>query len=1157
MNSYKAMIAIALSLIMAFSIVPVSVSGSEVGTTAHSASLVQNEDGTYVLRSDYFEDAFGLQPNPSDIEDPLDGTIVVEPMEIVSFRGGSNMEFVVMEPDGTHVSDSSTMLHTTSDSKGESFAAALTRESNHVHIYRDWVCTLFQQGNHLMFCADNDEPGYEYVEYVVDLGIVDYPREQEQLAAMGAGNLFSYAVGDYDGDGNEEVAVFDGTTISFIGFEDGGYGLVMYYSERLLPVPNNPYYCTPSSMCTADVDGDGIDDVVLTLETWSVENYFETYLFSVVPSKEQADSLRVQIPEVDGSYIDTAMVSIDAADVDGDGFQEIVVGGYGWNNQNTSLSHTRDWAYHAGELFLAYCELENLPNGNPQDFRVDLDAVTILGDDNDTASNLFFGSSHWDPQGDHNVQDTSIYMEIEDPPRLARSPSWYNWTIPLQGVDLEGFTDGYEEQVFFNTWFYQLEGNSFTVHSKTERWTGTADSNRMMCTFIEGANIWEQTPEDWDGKESLFIGYLVDLESHFSGGDTEMGFVIFDHSGEEYASKTESDSYLDGRATSTFEWEYRFTGNPMVMNDDTDDYVAEYLAHMYTYTDPNVIAVVSGVPYDQDLADVLISGPDSIGSTEFEKSSETGSGTESSFEISAGGQGGLEALWMEISGEAGYAHEFSDSRTQTIAFSTSYESAEDSVALYVIPMDVYLYKVTEPDGDGGMRSTVQSITLYGDAVNVMMEYEEYVEFILNYNRMMTSFSSDYNSLPIADIGVHELGDISTYIDTPVDPLANVSVMYRGDGIHNTVTQSVELSEESEHVEGNGGSFNLDVQCHILCGMAGYTFEVGGMDSTISVDASGMGFTSSLNQGMEIDYLGDPSEAGEVLGQYIMNGDFWAEMRSSTDENGNVLDYVYVGYTVDSYSSAPEPGSLSPDVYVPDGTDEDDPYNPTSDSVSLRAFIPDIGERPERTADKYTLQISWQGHWYDVNSTMLDITAERETSEGWIVSDSVEPGMQGSYVWFKVSGLEGLGYSSYEFRLMASSVDGVQERINPTLPVTAYLDMRHIADEIRIVQGSSLGDGRVSVDESHLRGVGVVALMIDVSDIPGEHVDVLVSNDTLHMLAENLQVTSEGYVVVVCEMLDSGGIDTPTDSEEKPSVTVVAAMVVLGMVVVGLVMRQEE
>ena len=159
-------------------------------------------------------------------------------------------------------------------------------------------------------------------------------------------------------------------------------------------------------------------------------------------------------------------------------------------------------------------------------------------------------------------------------------------------------------------------------------------------------------------------------------------------------------------------------------------------------------------------------------------------------------------------------------------------------------------------------------------------------------------------------------------------------------------------------------------------------------------------------------------------------------------NGETQDYVYVGYTVNDYTTAPKMGSLVPDVYIPGGDDENDPYNPTDDSVCLLATIPGTVERPDRTADSYVLQVKWQGRWYDVDGNILGFSTYVDEGDYWTEIDGrLTPSAYDTQVWLKVDGLSNVSNLDFEFRLDSVRGDAGSARHNPCLAVTAYKDTR--------------------------------------------------------------------------------------------------------------------
>lgn len=1168
----RALLAIVVAAIMVVTLMPVS-----GGSVSYADPAVMSDAGSFepvtvtdrgndliTIDNPFLEDFFGLNPDPLDVPDPLGGMLEIIPQEIVYYN--SNGSATTSDVYGDVVQSHGVSQYY----QRMSLAAALTKSTDGVYgTDLDWYISLYFSEHsdgrtHLTMRASNWQIVDTYTTYTIDgegLFTQDYV---DTVSTQQAGNILQYAVGDYDGDGNEEVAVHFCHTVFIMGMDNNG-DLQVEHEFQLDEIQgkDNELF-TPVSMTSIDYDDDDVDELVVA------RSYYEggtpgrneiTRLYLLGMDGERA-TWDVTSTEVDGARLDAVMVSVADADVDADGYKEIMIGGYFWDNTRTGKSHTEDWAYRAGELFLAYIEPDELASGNTE-----LHSLTILGDDDGTSSNSFGSMSHHDFDGGHNEVDTSIYTtdDFANPLGLTRATNWCNWTIPLEGVKLNQAGDC-SEQVFFNNWFYELDGDRFSVYKKVEFFTNTPDDNNVMCNYIDAGLIWQQDSADFDGIESLFISYSCNLDSHYSSGRLEWCFVILDDSDGEYAAKVRGDDIFGNARVVTDTGMQIAPVNSYLINQDHDAYLAEFLCHVYTYTDPTVIAVVSAVPYDQDLASVLISGADSIGATEFERYTETGQGESTSASIEVGPAFELERRFFllveaEVDLGGGYSHEVVDSHTQTIEYSTAYESAEDAVAMYVIPTDVYLYTVYESDDAGNPVSTVQGIHYFHQAVDMMVGYEDYVQFMEGYNETMSAAFEDFTDVPIADPYGHTQGDISTYDESPSAPIASATVSYRGAGTHGTVSQGIDLSEETEHavMDGFYGNMAAQVGTHRITGGAELEFEYG--DEWIQTDASGMAFTSTMSNGMEVDFIGEPDDSSTVLSQYTMEGEFWAEMRSATTPDGSEISFVYIGYTVDHYTTAAAMADLTADVYIPDGTDEDDPYNPTSDTVYLMAGIPGVSERDERNADYYSLQIQWQGRWYDINSVTLGIEAEMQAPDGtWTVSDRVSPSEAGpADVWFRVSGLDSLGYSTFDFRIVAHRLGSV-DSVNPSLPVTAYLDLRAVADSVNMVSAASVVGGTAYIDSSHTIGDGIIALIVEVGDTTGPLDLVSVDQQGNHItLGERLSVYAGGYLIHLIQGQQAGEDEpeVPIGDEEGPSVAILAAGVVVAMVVVGLVMRQDD
>ena len=143
--------------------------------------------------------------------------------------------------------------------------------------------------------------------------------------------------------------------------------------------------------------------------------------------------------------------------------------------------------------------------------------------------------------------------------------------------------------------------------------------------------------------------------------------------------------------------------------DDDTSYMTYTGKHYYTYSDPQVLAVLASPPYFSDLLDRDdLSGNYAESSTTYSSMKGTENGTSSSSTISVGAYvsfeqefsvfgvkiGSVEAEAAFTSGFT-YETEHTSSLEQSITYETT--SGEDRVAFYSIPMEIYEYTSYIPD----------------------------------------------------------------------------------------------------------------------------------------------------------------------------------------------------------------------------------------------------------------------------------------------------------------------------------------------------------------------------------------------------------------------------------------------------------------------------
>ncbi len=201
-------------------------------------------------------------------------------------------------------------------------------------------------------------------------------------------------------------------------------------------------------------------------------------------------------------------------------------------------------------------------------------------------------------------------------------------------------------------------------------------------------------------------------------------------------------------------------------NTDKDSsYMSYGGTHYYTYTDPEVLAVLASPPYFSDLVgrDDL-SGNYAESTTSYSKSSGSGGGFNVSTTLSIGAyvsyEQDVEVFGVKVASfeaeaviKSNFTFEMEMASTleQTITYSAA--SGEDMVAFYSIPMEIYEYISYVPDGLGNYKEVLTTVNIPHEAAIKLISLQEY-----------ESIAKDYRVLPTiaANALVHTLGDPSSY-----------------------------------------------------------------------------------------------------------------------------------------------------------------------------------------------------------------------------------------------------------------------------------------------------------------------------------------------------------------------------------------------------------
>lgn len=1099
------------------------------------------DTGVITLDSSILNEAFGeeaIDETPSSEVNVFDDSYLIAPLEIAMWQGGSSGHYDVYEHSNASMISYTDSIGNTDSYHAVSFAAALSKNNKNYHSEdetswaRDWICSLYYNNDNAHLHLNVQKTNGPAMDIDIDgLGITNpyTPYDINMVSSLQAKNILNYAVGDFDGDSNEDIAILHQSYIMFFGLDMTSGNLELMYKTQIPHDSNslNVLY-TPVSMSAGDIDEDGLDELIVNRGYFSngIPGNNEYTMLGIIdisspqfssaeyPADFSSDSdyckwKRVTITDpLTGSALDSIMTSAVVADINHDKVNELVIGGYLWDNSNTSASHTSDPSYGAGELYIAYAKYDA---ANSKLFD-SWNNVTLLMDDNGLATTRYDDTDgdvvkQYDLEG-HNVQDTSIFLEDynDNPVGLCRGINWCNWTVPMHTVSLKGYQNNcMDEQVFFDTLFYSFDTTyqAFGVYIHPPKLGLCPDNNNVICNGIyTGAFLSQDLNSYSDNHQELLIHYGSDLhEKAADNGNTEWAYVIYDGNATATYSTQSPHYFRDVR-----EWGNGLynMGRVAFGNFDDDSYSLTLLRHYFMYIDPTATVFLSAIPCETDLPEKLVEGTSSLGDTSVIRINGSGTGSGSDFEWEAKASfniGGMLAELLTLSIGGGAWGEEKITNTHTITTELTAGSSKDSVFLTTIPLDVYVYNIIDPDG----HQDVETIPIAGDTINQVMDYDYYVEYITKYNDWLTELHKvcdEADKLKIVDIisTNHVPGDISTYIapNEGGDIFEPQSVGYTGTGSGSFIEVKLSLEDETETENMYGGLgevslkfdiFKKDKLFHGHTGKADFGIDISGEAKgapvSLTTDVTGLGYSSKINQAFD-EYLIDKSEDYvKSLDQYKMQGKFWASNRSIGD-----LEYIYVGYTVNSYTLGAKLGELEYIPYDPD--DPDSKYNPTNDIVCFNVTIDNCLGEDDVRATGYYIEYQYQGEWYKLGTTPVDdknfppMYLYEDAGDDWTLSaNDFKPLDEEGEQSFKVAvaGLSALTDETLNFRIVAykpdvndsssSTTDSEGKTTyttiyapNPSLPVTAYKNS--VVDAATVIYNSNYDEiNNISFDQTVL------------------------------------------------------------------------------------------
>ncbi|MCR5429372.1 MAG: hypothetical protein K6F16_10295 [Lachnospiraceae bacterium] len=791
-------------------------------------------------------------------------------------------------------------------------------------------------------------------------------------------NFLSLTAGDYDGDGKDSLVVwgcYDNTNYGLNEITVNPQNLKLsvksgsshnktllhnYYingsvDSNLLKTNNWADNHLGAKIDSGDINGDGIDDLV-------VLSYVSRLTSSYNGRKQKTDLYRPYVAVAYGAkglknditkinskdtgiwseamnstntYDSCVAPGLSLGDVDGDGVKEVVVAGIHNTIEGTpGKTVSEPYSIDNNTLYIMITE------GNLTHIAYETPMANAWTKDG------FY------PNGDDVWQQTAV--------QCVSINGYGNPALMFISGDLYSLSSGTIRRVYEGNFFKEADNkdssdnklsNTF-IHSVA---AGNFDGNEQgfeQVVFSVGG--MHESQENYTFTRGMMGGADRDNASGISTTYYSTTMGTMDSSASEFPSSgsTGANLYFDGNSN------YALNYALCAIDVDNDGVVARYKGKAYTFSDPEVMAVIQAAPYYEDMYDYIT---DSNG-TEYSISEnfnyEQSSSNSVSFGIGVTAEISSPAIEMSVS--AGYSMDWSESFTKGLEESKTYSwtaTWEDQVIIKRTPIVSYSYEIMKDgqwlDGQGMCLSFASNSSF------MKMNIEEYNAFVDYYNAKLmssTGYDASKSSLLMTKIEDNRLqneGNPLQYWQLGDSKPANFTVLQDTAQTCKTGSGNSAFSWEENQYSGYSvsQSHGFSYESSILLGvkvlgdgvMAGVTSSLSYMSGreTSTTTGSGKGIGATVS---DIDNKLLAAEAGNVYGledaakNYVFSWQVVKWDSNITDSIGHKVP-IY-GYMI---SNVRTPSPKVNDFYA---EIVNDPNNVSGSAIKLMWENPTIEGNPD-------------------------------------------------------------------------------------------------------------------------------------------------------------------------------------------------------------------